>query len=91
MIDKQLTILPYSASNSLLWDRRVKGSPSRVEHFMQSSKRVRQAMGLYHGKPCLSCQATRHCESKFRNHDTLFKMQDKWRNVIANHHRTMDK
>ena len=44
---------------------------------MQSSKCVRQAMGL-----CIvilvSCQAAQHCESKFRNYNTLFKMQEKW-------------
>ena len=33
--------------NFTAMDHRVKVSLSRVEHFMQSSKRVRQAMGLY--------------------------------------------
>ena len=46
----------------------------------------RSSNGLVPCKPCLSCQATRHCGLKFQNYDTLFKIQEKWRNVIANHH-----
>ena len=38
--DAQTTILPYSASFSLLRDHQAKGLPSRMVHFMQSSKRV---------------------------------------------------
>ena len=57
---------------------------------MQSSKRVRQVMGL-----CLVSLV-----SLVKPHDTvdpnfeintLFKIQEKWRNVIANRHRKMDK
>ena len=36
-------------------------------------------------KPCLSCQTAEHRESKFQNYNTLFKVQEKWWNVITNH------
>ena len=56
---------------------------------------VQRACTLSNGfvlcKPCLSCQAARHCGSKFRNYNTLFKIQEKWRNMNANRHRTMDR
>ena len=57
---------------------------------MQSSKCVHQAIGL-----CLVSLV-----SLVKPHDTvdpnfeimtLFKTQEKWRNIIANHHQTIDK
>ena len=85
MIGKQLFSHAFTAMGH--W---VKGSPSRVKHFMHSTKRVHQAMGL-----CLvslvSLVKPHDTGSKFRNYGTIFKIQEKWRNVIANHHRTMDK
>ena len=89
----------YRVTQLLLWQT---NNYSSIQRFILTAKdssgvgvTIEATSTLSNGfvlcKPCLSCQATRHCGSKFRNYNTLFKIQEKRRNMDANRHRTMDR